>query len=289
MRTWRAEPLSRTRYAHGEGVRWDARRRELLWVDIGAGRFLRAPLHDVDAPQVHDARTTVGAVTPCVDGGWLLAAGRGLLGVDADGQQQHLAVLEPESVRMNDAACDPQGRFWAGSMALDQAPGAASLHRLGLDGTVTAVLRGLSISNGLGWSPDGSTAYLNDSGPSITWAFDWDGATGSFSRRRPLVEHDRGFCDGLAVDDDGCLWVPLWDAAAIDRFDPTGRRIARVELAARQPSDCCLVDGQLLITTATDGMHAPGPDDGLLHVVDVGVSGPPVTPYAGALPRRDKG
>lgn len=274
-----AEPLSRSRYAHGEGVRWDARRQELLWVDIGAGRFLRAPLADVDAPVLHEAGTTVGAVTPCSSGGWLLAAGRGLVRLDEDGSQHPVVELEPEGVRMNDAACDPQGRFWAGSMALDQAPGAASLHRLDIDGAVTTVLRGLTISNGLAWSPDGRTAYLNDSGPSVTWAFDWDGRT--LSRQRPLVQHERGYCDGLAVDDEGCLWVPLWDAGAVDRIDPTGRRIGRVELDARQPSDCCLVDGLLVITTAAEGMHAPGPSDGLLHVVEVGVGGPPVTPYAG--------
>lgn len=282
--TLRAEPLSRMHYAHGEGVRWDARGQQLLWVDIGAGRFLRARLDDVDAPVVHEAGSSVGAVTPFEGGGWLLAAGRGLVAVDGEGAQQAVAELEPDGVRMNDAACDPQGRFWAGSMALDQQPGAASLHRLDIDGTVTTVLRGLIISNGLAWSPDGRTAYLNDSGPSVTWAFDWDPETGSLSRQRPLVEHAQGYCDGLAIDDEGCLWVPLWDAGAVDRIDPSGRRVARVELDARQPSDCCLVDGLLVITTATNGMHAPGPTDGLLHVVEVGVNGPPVVPYAGPPP-----
>ena len=280
--TLRAEPLSRRRYALGEGIRWDARRDELLWVDIGAGRFLRAPLGRVDEPVVHEAGTTVGAVTPYADSGWLLAAGRGLLALDEQGREHPVAEIEPEGVRMNDAVCDPQGRFWAGSMALDHRPGAASLHRLGVDGVLTTVLRGLTISNGLGWSPDGRTAYLNDSGPSVTWAFDWDGDT--LSRQRPLVQHERGYCDGMAVDDEGCLWVPLWDAGAVDRIAPDGRRVDRVELDARQPSDCCLVGGLLVITTATVGMHAPGPTDGLLHVVDVGVGGPPVVPYAGRPP-----
>jgi sugar lactone lactonase YvrE len=284
VRTWRAEPLSRTRYAHGEGARWDDRRGELLWVDIGAGRLLRAPLEDVDAPRVHEVGTTLGAVTPYVAGGWLLAAGQGLVALDEQGRQHDVAELEPPGIRMNDATCDPQGRFFAGSMALDQAPGAASLHRLDRDGSVVAELRGLTISNGLGWSPDGTTAYLNDSGPSVTWAFDVDPETGALCRQRAFVRHECGYCDGMAVDDEGCLWVPLWDGAAVDRFAPDGRHIGQVRLDARQPSDCCLVDGQLVVTTATEGMHAPGPSDGLLHVVDVGVGGPPVTPYAGPPP-----
>lgn len=284
LQTWRASPLSPTRYSHGEGARWDARREELLWVDIGAGRFLRAPLDDLEHPTVHQARVPVGAVTPYDEGGWLLAAGRGLLALDEQGREHEMAVLEPEDVRMNDATCDPQGRFWAGSMAYDQTPGAATLHRVDLDGSVQPVLRGLTVSNGLGWSRDSRVLYLNDSGPSVTWAFDVDPRTGELSAQRPLVEHSDGACDGMAVDVEGCLWVPIWGGSAVDRFDPTGRRIGRVTLDARQPSDCCLVDGRLVITTATEGLDDPGPADGLLHVVDVGVAGPPVTPYRGRPP-----
>jgi sugar lactone lactonase YvrE len=284
LQTWRAVPLSSARYPHGEGVRWDARRQELLWVDIGAGRFLRAGLDGLEQPAEHVAEVPVGAVTPYTDGGWLLAAGQGLLAVDMDGRQHEIAVLEASSLRMNDASCDPQGRFLAGSMAYDQTSGAASLHRLDVDGSIHAVLRGLTISNGLGWSPDTSVLYLNDSGPSVTWAFDVEDGSGALHRKRPLVEHRDGACDGMAVDDEGCLWVPLWGGSAVDRYDPHGRRIGRVELEARQPSDCCLVEGRLVITTATEGLEEPGPADGLLHVADVGIDGPPVTPYAGPPP-----
>ena len=284
MRTRTAEPMSEQVYAHGEGVRWDARRQELLWVDIGAGKLMRAPVDALDDPVVHEVGMPVGAVTPYASGGWLLAAGRGLHALHPDGSRHEIALLEPEHVRMNDASCDPQGRFWAGSMAYDQTPEAATLHRLDADGAITPVLRGLTISNGLGWSRDATTLYLNDSGPSVTWAFDVDADSGSLSNRRVLVGHTDGACDGMAVDEEGCLWVPLWGGSAVDRFDQDGRRIGRVALEARQPSDCCLVGGRLLITTATEGLHDAGPADGLLHAVDVGVTGPPVTPYAGAPP-----
>ena len=72
---------------------------------------------------------------------------------------------------MNDGACDPQGRFWAGTMAYDESPGAGALYRLELDGSCTTVLTGLTIANGIGWSPDGSTMYLNDSGTGCLDAF----------------------------------------------------------------------------------------------------------------------
>lgn len=284
MRSRTAEPLSGRGYAHGEGIRWDARRSELLWVDIGAGRVLRAPLEDVDAPLEHAADVPVGAVTPYAAGGWLLAAGRGLRAVDEQGRTHHLAQLEGEGVRMNDAACDPQGRFWAGSMAYDQAPGAASLHRLDADGSVRTVLRELTISNGLGWSPDARTLYLNDSGPSVTWSFQVDPDTGTLTDRQVLVEHRDGACDGMAMDDEGCLWVPLWGASAVHRLDPRGRVVERVTLPAQQPSDCCFVGDRLVITTASNGMHRPTAHDGRLFAVDVGVGGPAVVPFAGTPP-----
>jgi sugar lactone lactonase YvrE len=102
------------RYAHGEGARWDARRGELLWVDIGAGRLLRAAPDAVDDPHVHEVGTTLGAATPYAAGGWLLAAGRGLQALDEQGGQHPVAELEPAGIRMNDATCDPHGPLLRG-------------------------------------------------------------------------------------------------------------------------------------------------------------------------------
>jgi sugar lactone lactonase YvrE len=63
---------------------------------------------------------------------------------------------------MNDAKCDPSGRFWAGSTAMDFAPGQGALHVLEPDRSTRVVLDGLTQPNGLGWSPDGSVFYLVD-------------------------------------------------------------------------------------------------------------------------------
>ena len=68
---------------------------------------------------------------------------------------------------MNDGACDPQGRFWAGTLADDHHDGGGALYRLDRDGRTELVLDGLTISNGMGWSPDGATMYLVDSGPRV--------------------------------------------------------------------------------------------------------------------------
>jgi hypothetical protein len=97
-------------------------------VDIMAGVFRRA-VEDGDRLRTVAELSIgepLGAIAPIADrAGWLCAAGRGFRYLAPDGTVTRLLDTEPADVRMNDAACDPQGRFWAGSMAYDQRAGAA--------------------------------------------------------------------------------------------------------------------------------------------------------------------
>ena len=125
-----------------EGPRWDAEAGELLWVDILGSHVPPRPARRRRACWPRSGSSPldrhVGAVAPAVDGGWVLAAGTGFLHVDEGGAVRELA--QPEvgraDVRMNDGACDAAGRFWAGTMAYDESPGAGALYRLELDGTL---------------------------------------------------------------------------------------------------------------------------------------------------------
>jgi YD repeat-containing protein len=287
VRELAARPATTARYTFGEGLRFDADRRRLLWVDLTAGRLHAAPLHEPDAAEVvAEVDGPLGVAAPLADGGGLLlAAGRGLAAADADGTVRHLLDLEPEGNRVNDGACDHRGRFWLGSMAWDESEGAGSLHRIDLDGRVTPVLRGLTIANGPAWSPDGSVLYLDDSGRQHLLAYDVDD-TGDLSGRRVLVQYDEGAGDGLTVDDEGHLWVAVYGGSAVHRYDPAGRLVARVAVGASQVTSVCLAEGRLYATTTPKGLDDPEPDAGRLFVADVGVDGPPVRPYRGALPTR---
>lgn len=282
LRTFTAEPATTARYVFGEGLRWDGA--QVLWVDLMAGRLQRAPLDRLDEPAVVEVGRPLGAVAPTTSGGLVLAAGQGLAHRAEDGTLTELAALEPGTHRMNDAACDPAGRFWAGSMAYDERESGGSLYRLELDSTVTVVRRDVSIANGPAWSPDGRTMYLDDSGRSVLLAYDVDPATGDLSGERALVEFARGAGDGLTVDDEGHLWVAVFGGSAVHRYDPAGRLVATVPLPASQVTSCCLAEGRLLVTTASKGMEHPEPDAGRLFVAEVGVSAPPVAPYRGVLP-----
>jgi sugar lactone lactonase YvrE len=281
-----AVPATTVRYAFGEGLRWDAGTGSLLWVDLQAGRLHRAPLHDLDDVELLcDLDEPLGAFAPCTSGGWLLACGQGLSHLAEDGAVTPLVRLEPPEHRMNDAACDLQGRLWAGSMAFDETEGAGSLYRVDLDGRVVRVLPGITIANGPGFSPDGRTLYLDDSGRSLTLAHDLDPGTGALSGGRELVRFETGAGDGLVVDDEGHLWVAVFGGSAVQRHDPAGRLVGRVDVPASQVTSCCLADGRLYVTTAREGLDHPEPEAGRIFVADVGVSAPPVRPFAGALPR----
>jgi len=276
----------------GEGARWDARRDELLRVDILAGRVFRdrvaadgglVPVRSYAVPG------TVGAITPVEgDDGWLLAAGRGFVHLRPDGALRRIAEVALPGTRMNDAACDPQGRFWAGTLADDHRPGGGALYRLDGSGAVEMVLDGLTISNGIGWSPDGGTMYLADSGPRVVHAFDFDAARGTIAGRRALVtlpEGD-GAPDGLTVDAAGDLWVATWGRGCVRRYRPDGVLLGELYVPAEQ-STCCAFGGpglsRLYVTTATEGWsderRRAAPAAGLVYRLDTDAVGRPAAPF----------
>src|SRR3984885_11099750 len=152
-----------------EGARWHAQRQELLWVDILGRRLHRATVTRDGYPgriETVELDRDVGVMAPAVAGGDVAAATQAFLFVDECGAVTELASLTdaPSGVRFNDGACDERGRFWVGTMAYDKSPGAGALYRLELDTSVSTVLTGLTIPNGIGWSPDGAVMYLNDRG-----------------------------------------------------------------------------------------------------------------------------
>ena len=282
-----------------EGPRWHRERQELLWVDI-LGRQMHRGTLAADGALEHLVTISIdrhiGAVAPAIGGGYVLAAGPGFLFVDDAGCIHELAQPEAgrTNVRMNDGACDPQGRFWAGTMAYDESPGAGALYRLELDGSCTTVLTGLTISNGIGWSPDGSTMYLSDSGTGCVDAFRFDGSTGAISQRRTLVRIDQPEVvpDGLTVDHDGGIWVALWGGGAVNRYGPDGSLLASAAIPAERPTSCAFGGPELatlFVTTARTDLDEVAlltqPDAGRVFAIDgLGVQGLPCLPYRGQHP-----
>src|SRR5579885_3853026 len=130
----RAEILIDVAATLGEGPRWDAERSGLLCVDIEPGE----------------------------GGGILVALADRLAFVGEDGAIRGAhPIPHSAELRMNDGACDARGRFWVGSMRLDERGWDGALYRY--DGReLVTVLDGVGLSNGIGWSPDGTLMYYVD-------------------------------------------------------------------------------------------------------------------------------
>ena len=172
---------------HGEGPVWDGV--VVHFVDMMAGAVLSFDPDDgsVTRWQVDDV---VAALRPRVAGGFVIATERGFAVADhAGGEARPVAkAFDDPAVRMNDGGCDPQGRFYCGTMAYDLRAGGGSLYRLDPDGSVHVVLEGATISNGLVWSLDGGTVYYVDTPTQRIDAFDFEAGSGRLSNRRPSRE-----------------------------------------------------------------------------------------------------
>ena len=270
---------------HGEGPVWSERWGGLRWVDMLAGDVLSlAADGTIDRRHVGNI---AAVLRPRRRGGAVIGVERGFVLEDADGALTHLGELWSDTnVRMNEGGCDPDGRFYCGSMAYDERPGAGALYRLDPDGSVRVVLENVTISNGLEWSPDGSRAYYNDTPTQRIDVFDYDGESG-LTGRRPFAEvpAEAGGPDGLTVDEEGGVWVALYGGGAVRRYTPDGVLDKVIEVAAKQVTACTFggpEHNQLFITTSREGLE-PGADPlaGSLFRAAVGVAGLAVREFAG--------
>jgi sugar lactone lactonase YvrE len=231
--------------------------------------------------------TIAAALRPRRRGGAVIGVERGFALEEVDGTLKHLDELWSDTnVRMNEGGCDPDGRFYCGSMAYDQQPGAGALYRLDPDGSVHVVLENVTISNGLEWSPDGSRAYYNDSPTQRIDVFDYEVESG-LSGRRPFAEvpAEVGLPDGLTVDEEGGVWVALYGGGSVRRYTPDGMLDEVIEVPAKQVTACTFGGrdlDQLFITTSREDLK-PGEDplSGSLFRTAVGVAGMPVREFVG--------
>lgn len=270
---------------HGEGPVWHAGWPGLRWMDMLAGDVLEL---DPDTQDVrrHHVGTVAAVLRPRVDGGAVLALERGFALADANLHDvRPLSELWTDpGIRMNEGGCDPDGRFYGGSMSYDAIPGAGSVYRLDPDGTVTTVLTGVTISNGLTWSPDGATAYYIDTPTQRVDAFDYDPYLGLIARRTLFhIPESDGAPDGMAVDTEGRLWIALWRGAAIRCYRPDGTLDDHLPLPVTQVSACTFGGptlDDLYITTSRHGIDPQSqPQAGALFHIRPGARGLPTRCY----------
>jgi sugar lactone lactonase YvrE len=255
----------------------------LRWVDMLAGDVLTLTA-DGSVERRH-VGNICAALRPRRQGGAVLGVERGFVLEDHDGTLTVLdEVWTDENVRMNEGACDPEGRFYCGSMAYDKRPGAGALYRLDPDRSVRVVLAGVTISNGLDWSPDGTLAYYNDTDTFRVDVFDYDRDAG-LTRRRPFAETGDARPDGLTVDAEGGVWVALSNGGAVRRYTSDGVLDAVVELPVTKVTACTFGGpelDELFITTSREGLEPDAePLAGSLFRAAVEIHGLPVREFGG--------
>jgi len=277
----------------GEGPSWDSRYGVLYWVDIFRGRV---HVYDPDKSEdrVVQAGRYVSSVVPRKSGGVAITLQHGFYTLHLEeGKPSLLAGVEENLAgnRFNDGKCDPAGRFWAGTMDIEEKSPLAALYVLEKRKGVRKVLEGVTVSNGLGWSPDNRTMYYIDTPTRCVSAFDYFERTGEIEKRRTVIDmsDQPGYPDGMAVDEEGMIWVAHWGGWRVTRFDPrTGKALEHVEMPASQVTSCCFGGEklrQLYVTSARAGLSpdalAKEPQAGGLFMLEAKVRGLPTFSFGG--------
>jgi sugar lactone lactonase YvrE len=242
----------------GEGPSWDAKTQTLYWVDILGKRI---HYHRGDEDGFIQLEVMPGCLAPLKGGSLLVAARASILKLEpATGKQTVLATItEPANNRFNDGKCDPVGRFLAGTMDMDEKAPSGALYSF--DGqTVTRLLDGIRISNGLAWSPDYKTFYYIDTPTCGVKAYDYDLPTGQIANPRVVitVPNTLGWPDGMTSDLEDNLWIAMWGGAQVTRWNPrSGQLLEQIPLPAKHVTSCVFGGenlDELFVTSARVGL-----------------------------------
>jgi sugar lactone lactonase YvrE len=278
----------------GEGPTWSVREQALYWLDIMGKRLNRLD-YATGKTTSWTTDEQVGAAVERESGGFIFAQETGFYAWSPDSGYE--PIVDPEADkpnnRFNDGAVDRQGRYWAGTMAQKGGGPVGSLYRLDPDHSARKMVGDITVSNGLGWSPDNTIMYYCDTGAGTIWAYDFDAATGEIENRRAFItvprEPGEGGPDGLTVDADGFVWSARWGGWKIVRYDPAGKIEREVKIPAERVTSAMFGGPDLdvlYITTARVGFdpakdEAAQPNAGGLFALQPGVKGLPETPFKG--------
>ena len=267
-----------------ENPLWHPLEQRLYWTDITRGRLFRYDPATGKHEQCYQGET-VGGFTIQADGALLLFMARGRIAIWRGGELEIVVDEIPadREGRFNDVIADPAGRVFCGTVSLPvvgSRPG--RLYRLDTDGSLQVVLEGITVSNGMGFTPDHRQMYYTDTRPRRIYRFDYAEASGELSNQVTWLQlpADVGGPDGMTVDSAGHVWSARWDGSALFRYTPAGAEELRIPFPARKVSSAAFGGadlGDLYVTTALSGgdRSAEGPGAGGLFRLRPGVRGLP--------------
>jgi sugar lactone lactonase YvrE len=234
-----------TPMAVGECPLWHAREATLYWVDIDG--FTVHRLHPASgAHRSWRMQAEPGALAIHPGGGMVVALRSGVVHLDTDsGALTPIAPApyDPAVMRFNDGRVDPAGRFWIGTLYEPRDKQAAQMYCLERGKLRLAWSGGMTVSNGLAFSPDGRWMYHADTTSHRIDRYQFDVATGTASNPQRFQQfstdrtHDyAGRPDGAAVDSEGAYWCAMFEGGRILRFAPGGELLREIQLPLRCPT-----------------------------------------------------
>ncbi len=221
----------------GEGPLWHPMEKRVYWADIPRGRLFRYDVTTGQHEQCYEGEQ-VGGFTVQADGALLLFMARGAVKIWRNGELTTIIdeIPDERESRFNDVMADPVGRVFCGTMSTKERPG--RLYRLDTGGSLTLLLEGIGVSNGMGFTPDRKQMYYTDSPARKIYLFDYDVDSGAISNQRVFVEipEGEGWPDGMTVDAEGCVWSARWDGSALFRYTPEGIEERRILFPCKKVS-----------------------------------------------------
>ncbi|MBD2006309.1 MULTISPECIES: SMP-30/gluconolactonase/LRE family protein [Cyanophyceae] len=265
---------------NAEGPLWHPLEKRLYWSDIPTGRLFRYDYASKTHEQIYSGEV-VGGFTIQQDGSLLLFKARGAIERWEEGKITTLIPEIPDEreTRFNDVIADPAGRVFCGTMPAPNRLG--RLYRLDTDGSLTQILDGLGVSNGMGFTPDHKQLYHTDSDKREIYKFDYDQFSGNLSNQRVHITtpEDEGVPDGMTVDAEGYIWSARWDGGHLFRYTPDGTEVLRIPFPAKKVTSVTFGGPDytdIYVTTAGgDNRDEEGEGAGAVFHLNLGIQGVP--------------
>ncbi|MCH9744592.1 MAG: SMP-30/gluconolactonase/LRE family protein [Gammaproteobacteria bacterium] len=227
--------------ALAEGPVWDASNKILYWIDIAEHQLHSLKL---ETSEHHSWKmpALIGAIDLDKDGNLMAGVGDHIVKIEMPSGKvtKLIDVIKGDSeLRLNDGKFDRHGRFWVGvAHAATESP-RGGLYRYDPDGSLHHMETGITISNGLGWSPDDATFYYTDSLRHVIYRYDFDAGSGAISNREIFVEVPETMVpDGLTVDEEGYVWSAQWNGSKVICFTPEGVVDREIEFPTSRVTSC---------------------------------------------------
>jgi sugar lactone lactonase YvrE len=263
-----------------EGPIWHPTENVLYWVNILAGTIHRLDLKKSTYLEIK-LKDYVSSISPRVTGGLIATSDQGFYAVNIDGDVKEIYKVkdwDPRN-RFNDGKCDAVGRYWIGTMNLEEKYPTAGFYVLDTDLSFKKVLDNVTISNGLAWSSDNKALYYIDTPTKKIFEFDFDLEKGKISNKRVLIDLStiQGSPDGMTIDSKDNLWVALFGGGKVIKIDTKTREIVD-EIPVPTPNVTSVTFGgenlsTLYITTAKIHLTTPDENAGYVYAEKVSATG----------------